>query len=70
MFFSVRAIPETTTASFSVDLLVMVAVFVYLESLWITAKNSWRWQVMEIEQPAILSQVSALALAEKGVYSR
>jgi O-antigen ligase len=33
MFFTVRAIPETTTASFSVDLLVMVAVYVYLESL-------------------------------------
>jgi O-antigen ligase len=33
MFFSVRAIPETTTASFSVDMLVMVAVYVYLETL-------------------------------------
>ena len=33
MFFSVRAIPETTTASFAVDLLVMVAVYVYLETL-------------------------------------
>jgi hypothetical protein len=33
MFFTVRAIPETTTASFAVDLLVMVAVYVYLESL-------------------------------------
>ena len=35
MFFTVRAIPETTTASFAVDLLVMVAVFVYLEALTI-----------------------------------
>jgi O-antigen ligase len=35
MFFTVRAIPETTTASFAVDLLVMVAVYVYLESLTI-----------------------------------
>jgi O-antigen ligase len=33
MFFTVRAIPETTTASFAVDLLVMVAVYVYMETL-------------------------------------
>jgi hypothetical protein len=33
MFFTVRSIPETTTASFAVDLLVMVAVYVYLEGL-------------------------------------
>lgn len=33
MFFTVRSVPETTTASFAVDLLVMVAVFVYLEAL-------------------------------------
>jgi O-antigen ligase len=33
MFFTVRAIPETTTAEFGVDLLVMVAVYVYLEIL-------------------------------------
>jgi O-antigen ligase len=33
MFFTVRAIPETTTASFAVDLLVMVAVYVYLETV-------------------------------------
>jgi O-antigen ligase len=32
-FFTVRAIPETTTASFAVDLLVMVAIYVYLETL-------------------------------------
>jgi hypothetical protein len=32
-FFTVRAIPETTTASYSVDLLVMAAVYVFLESL-------------------------------------
>ena len=38
MFFTVRAIPETTTASFSVDLLVMVAVYVYLESLTLQMK--------------------------------
>ena len=38
MFFTVRAIPETTTASFAVDLLVMVAVYVYLESLTVQVK--------------------------------
>lgn len=35
MFFTVRAIPETTTASYAVDLLVMVAVYVYLETLFL-----------------------------------
>lgn len=33
MFFTVRSMPETTTASFSVDLLVMVAIYAYLEAL-------------------------------------
>ena len=33
MLFTVRAVPETTTASYSVDLLVMAAIYVYLESL-------------------------------------
>jgi len=33
MFFMVRSIPETTTASFAVDLMVMVAVYVYFETL-------------------------------------
>jgi len=33
MFFTVRSIPETTTASYSVDLLVMAAVYVYFECL-------------------------------------
>jgi O-antigen ligase len=42
MFFTVRAIPETTTASFSVDLLVMVAVYVYLESLTLQIKTRER----------------------------
>jgi O-antigen ligase len=32
-FFTVRATPETTTASFAVDLLVMVAIYVYFETL-------------------------------------
>lgn len=33
-FFTIRSIPETTTASFSVDLMVMVPVFCYLELLY------------------------------------
>ena len=33
MFFTVRSVPETTTASFAVDLLAMAAVYVYLETL-------------------------------------
>lgn len=37
MFFTVRAIPETTTASYAVDLLVMAAVYVYLETLAIVS---------------------------------
>jgi len=39
MFFTVRSIPETTTASFSVDLLIMVAVYVYLEVLAISIRR-------------------------------
>jgi hypothetical protein len=33
MFFTVRSVPETTTASFAVDLLVMAAIYVYFETL-------------------------------------
>jgi O-antigen ligase len=39
MFFTVRSIPETTTASFAVDLLVMAAVYVYFETLTCTLKS-------------------------------
>ncbi len=42
MFFTVRSVPETTTASFAVDLLVMVAVYVYLERLAQHVKNVQR----------------------------
>jgi O-antigen ligase len=69
MFFTVRAIPETTTASFAVDLLVMVAVYVYLETLTLDlarrqlsfstplALTAPRW-AREI-QPRQLSQVTS-----------
>lgn len=45
MFFTFRSVPETTTASFSVDLLVMVAVYVYLETLAVSIdpKSLERW---------------------------
>jgi hypothetical protein len=43
MFFTVRAMPETTTASYAPDLLVMVAVYVYLEVLSVaTARKQLR----------------------------
>lgn len=42
MFFTARSIPETTTASYSVDLLVMISVYVYLESLAIHVSSSSR----------------------------
>jgi len=46
MFFTVRSIPETTTASFSVDLLVMAAIYVYFEVLTIaTARRPLRQPV-------------------------
>jgi O-antigen ligase len=38
-FFTLRAIPETTTASFAVDSMVMGACYCYLETLW-SATNS------------------------------
>jgi O-antigen ligase len=36
MFFTIRSFPETTTASFAVDLLAMAAVYVYLETLMVS----------------------------------
>jgi O-antigen ligase len=48
MFFTVRAIPETTTASFAVDLLVMVAVYVYLEALWISKTRTPQRQLVPL----------------------
>lgn len=46
MFFTVRAIPETTTASFAVDLLVMVAVYVYLETLSVVASRQFARRIV------------------------
>lgn len=62
MFFTVRAIPETTTASFSVDLLVMVAVYVYLECLTMRVR---RMTIQLAIQPAYLKWMN-----ESGVPAR
>src|ERR1700722_12650029 len=45
VFFTVRSVPETTTASFAVDLLVMAAIYVYLEALAVSIgfKSLERW---------------------------
>ncbi len=43
MFFTVRAIPETTTAEYGVDLLVMVAVYLYLEVLTLAVSRGRRF---------------------------
>ena len=55
MFFTVRAIPETTTASFAVDLLVMVAIYVYLEVLTLSTARSLRRSPATMCLPAALS---------------
>ena len=53
MFFTARAIPETTTASYSVDMLVMVAVYVYLETLGhsISRRRRGRQTPIRIQTP-------------------
>lgn len=53
MFFTVRAIPETTTASYAVDLLVMAAVYVYMETMWSVVKASRRRALVRFPQPVI-----------------
>ena len=59
MFFTIRSIPETTTASFAVDLLVMVAIYVYLETLEIATKRKvpGHLQPIMLPSPAWLSGV-------------
>jgi O-antigen ligase len=52
MFFTVRAIPETTTASYAVDLLVMVAVYVYLETLLLISSRRRRSERSPVFLPA------------------
>jgi O-antigen ligase len=65
MFFTVRAIPETTTASFAVDMLVMVAIYVYFDALMIVTARRPRSRV---PQPFVLSpdQLRSLQLRKAG----
>ena len=65
MFFTFRAIPETTTASFAPDLLVMIAVYVYLETLWSRLKVSRRWLPAHVPQRMLLHPAAALASNSK-----
>jgi len=64
MFFTVRSIPETTTASFAVDLLVMVAVYVYLEALAISiARRPLRRPMPILANPFARKEVARLRSA-------
>lgn len=67
MFFTVRSIPETTTASFAVDLLVMVAVYVYLECLTIHTRAK---KIRQVIQPiyAVPLRMNEPGLASSEVY--
>ena len=65
MFFTIRAIPETTTASFSVDLLVMVAVYVYLETLWAQVRAPRRWMLVQLPQRLFWTPAVVLAASGK-----
>ena len=52
MFFTVRSVPETTTASYAVDLLVMVAIYVYLETLSLSVSRRKRGRFTPVFLPA------------------
>jgi O-antigen ligase len=61
MFFTFRAIPETTTASFAVDLLVMVAVYVYLETLSVSmARRPIRQPMFVFHHDAVRAGIATL----------
>jgi len=60
MFFTVRSIPETTSAEFGVDLLVMVAVYVYMEVLSISLPRSRK---KSRQHPRMLFHASSLESA-------
>ncbi|HEV2485810.1 MAG TPA: O-antigen ligase family protein [Terracidiphilus sp.] len=63
MFFTVRAIPETTTASFAVDLLVMVAVYVYLEALSVSmARKPLRRLAPMLRQTFVRKEIADIQL--------
>lgn len=60
MFFTVRAIPETTTASFAVDLLVMIAIYVYLETLSAVLSRRYAQRMVRVPAGSLPVQLSAL----------
>lgn len=66
MFFTVRAIPETTTAEFSVDLLVMTAVYVYLETLRRQTELTRKWMLVPLPQLGFTDHATILARNEAG----
>lgn len=59
MFFTVRAVPETTTAEFGVDLLVMVAVYLYLETLAVATNRIFLPHSAVAPSPLYTSQEAA-----------
>jgi O-antigen ligase len=63
MFFTVRAIPETTTASFAVDLLVMVAIYVYLETLSAVLSRGFAQRMVLVPAQTLSGQISGLPQA-------
>jgi O-antigen ligase len=63
MFFTIRAIPETTTASFAVDLLVMVAIYVYLETLSAVLSRGFAQRLVLVPAQTLSGQISGLPQA-------
>ncbi len=64
MFFTIRAIPETTTASFAVDLLVMVAVYIYLETLSAVLSRRFVQRIVLVpRRPSMPERVAGLPQA-------
>ncbi|MDR3573735.1 MAG: O-antigen ligase family protein [Anaerolineaceae bacterium] len=71
MFFTVRAIPETTTASFAVDQMVVVAIYVYLECLTLQTHSKKLQQVFQRYYPVSVwankSRTTAKVLGERRI---
>ena len=63
MFFTVRSVPETTTASFAVDLLVMAAGYVYLAVLAVsTARRPFQQSArvpVRVREPKVRHSLQA-----------
>lgn len=61
MFFAVRAIPETTTAEFSPDLLIMIAVYLYMETLWARRGSSRKFLFALVPEELLWRQMKTPA---------